>query len=168
MMTDIDKHLTKAVEEIDAMMFSGDCFTELTNRSHLRDMILRWEREMQRFDEMDDELTFEAEQEAILSPPEVCHKTAARLRLAQEFLDKKNSEMEELLKPMMHPWSHYCETGVISACSLGKLVRITGWTMAYLLGETDNPLEDPVEVRGIACKEGELPIFIREMKPDDK
>lgn len=93
-------------------------------------------------------------------------KTAARLKEAQEFLGKTDAEMDEIMRPKMHPWSHYTKTGIASAMMLGRACRLTGWTMAYILGETDDKNHDPVAVRGIACKRGQPPKIIREMKPN--
>lgn len=95
-------------------------------------------------------------------------QTAARLKEAQEFLGKTDAEMDELIKLKMHPWAHYTKTGIASAMIMGKICKLTGWTMAYFFGETDDKTYDPVAVRGIACKQGEQPKFIRKMKPDAK
>lgn len=79
-------------------------------------------------------------------------ETAARLREAQEHLGKTDDEMKEIIGPTIAPWKRLKQTGRVSMMNLGRLVRATGWSMSYLLGETDekNPAEEPV--RMIMCK----------------
>lgn len=81
--------------------------------------------------------------------------TATRLKEAQVHLGKTDAEMDVLILHKMKPWAHYTKTGIASAMIMGKIVRLTGWTMAYFFGETDDKTHDPVRVRGIMCKRGE-------------
>lgn len=99
-----------------------------------------------------------------MTPNKADRKTAARLKEAQEFLGKTDAEMDATIKVKMRPWGHYTKTGIASAYILGQICRLTGWTMAYVLGETDDKNHDPIAVRGIACKRGGPPKSIAELK----
>lgn len=86
-------------------------------------------------------------------------KTAARLREAQAYLGKTDREMDALIRARMRPWSYYTTTGVASAYILGQICRLTGWTLAYVLGESDDKLVDATEVRNIVCRHGDSVVY---------
>lgn len=58
----MDNYLEEACEEIDAAMFSGDAFLKKDNRETLKTYIGRWEREMKKFEELEEELKVTGEQ----------------------------------------------------------------------------------------------------------
>ncbi len=51
----IDQHTDRAIQEIDAAVFSGDAFVYAAHRATLRDYMARWERALKEFDADDGE-----------------------------------------------------------------------------------------------------------------
>lgn len=48
-------HVAKAVDEIDASMFSGDAFSDVADRALMRAMMERWQRGLLEYDARADE-----------------------------------------------------------------------------------------------------------------
>jgi hypothetical protein len=82
-------------------------------------------------------------------------KLCKRMAEAQRILGKTDDEMRKELGPTMYQWSYMMKHGSISGHSASRLCRLTGWSMDYLFGATDDPKGVKAVVRSIVCKSGE-------------
>lgn len=53
---EINRHLDDQIDTLDATLFTGDCMIEECNRVHLREMMERWERQLQYWEELAEEI----------------------------------------------------------------------------------------------------------------
>jgi len=91
---------------------------------------------------------------------------AERLHEAQVHLGKTNAEMEAELFASIYGWAEMKRRGSISMINVGRLARMTGWTVGYLLGETDAKDVD-MGPRGIMCgPEGCRPYSPGDLPPE--
>jgi len=51
----MDNYLYEACESIDAVIFSGDCMYDESNRQELREYMSRWERGIKQFESLESE-----------------------------------------------------------------------------------------------------------------